>query len=315
MVALKRSLKENPFRNKMELISRNRRIPFPRRPLIMGILNITDDSFSGDGRIDTGWALGRVREMVALGADLIDIGAESARTNREAILPEEERRRLIPVLEGFAPAVAGLVPRDAGQVFPPWLSVNTWRPEVAEPALEAGADLLNDMSALPDDRNARLCAKTGAALLIMHSMGEPKIPHTHVHHPDIMETLRVFFREKMALAMEAGVPREALVLDPGIDFAKQAPDNLRIYRELDTLCEFERPILLPVSRKGVIGDTLGLENPTDRDAGTAACLVAGLRRGAAIFRVHNLEMAWHTIRSVDPLENPEAAWFGEGRPA
>lgn len=287
----------------MELLARSRRLTFPRRPLIMGILNINDDSFSGDGRLDPNWALERAREMIALGADIIDVGGESARTNRAAISPEEELRRIGPFLENFPQVAAASVPRDGEQVFPPLLSLNTWRPEVAGPALALGGDILNDMSALPDDRNARICAATGASLLIMHSQGAPKIPHTHVGYGDIMGELRTFFAEKIALATAAGLPRENIILDPGIDFAKQAADNLRIYRELDTLAAFDRPILLPVSRKSVIGRVLDLPDPRDRDPGTAACLVAGLRRGAAIFRLHNIEMAWRVIRSAHRLEN------------
>lgn len=285
----------------MELIARARHIRFPRRPLLMGILNINDDSFSGDGRLDPGWALERARTLASLGADIIDVGGESARTNREAVSPEEELRRIRPFIEGFGAAMASAVPRDAGQVFPPLLSLNTWRPEVAGPALEVGGDLLNDMGALPDDRNARHCARTGAALLIMHSLGAPKVPHTHVVYADVMEALHSFFREKIALATAAGVAREALVLDPGIDFAKQTADNLRIHRELECLQTFGRPILLPVSRKGMIGNVLGLDHPADRDAGTAACIVAGARRGAAIFRVHNVDMAWRTLVSLEKI--------------
>ena len=301
MVAPAVSLKENVCRNKMELLARDRRIAFPRRPLIMGILNINDDSFSGDGRINTEWALARARDLVSLGADLIDVGGESARTNRPPITPEEELRRILPFLEAFPTACAGTAPRDEEQVFPPLLSINTWRPEVAGPALAAGGHLLNDMSALPDQRNARLCADTGAALLIMHSVGEPKVAHTHIGYPDILQTLRDFFREKIALAESAGVPRASLVLDPGIDFAKQTDDNLRIYRELDALREFDRPILLPVSRKSVIGRVLDLPDPRDRDPGTAACIVAGQLRGASIFRVHNVDMAWRVIRSISQV--------------
>ena len=286
----------------MDLLTRSRRIAFPRRPLIMGILNINDDSFSGDGRIDPVWALGQAKAMTALGADIIDVGGESARTNRAAITPEEELRRIGPFIEGFASALHSATPRDPEQIFPPLLSINTWRPEVAAPALKLGGDLLNDMSALPDDRNARFCASTGASLLIMHSVGAPKIAHTHIGYGDVMTEMKVFFREKIALALTAGMSYENLVLDPGIDFAKQAADNLRVYRELDALTEFDRPILLPVSRKGVIGHVLGLEDPRDRDAGTAACLVAGLRRGASIFRVHNVEMAWRVIRSTHSLQ-------------
>lgn len=285
----------------MELLARSRRLAFPRRPLIMGILNINDDSFSGDGRIDLEWALRQARELTALGADIIDVGGESARTNREPITPGEELRRICPFIEQFDNAVSGAAPRDEEQVFPPLLSINTWRPEVAEPALALGGHILNDMSALPDDRNARICASTGAALLIMHSIGAPKVPHTHVGYLDVMEELKSFFSAKIDTAIAAGVKREALILDPGIDFAKQAPDNLRIYRDLEALAAYDRPILLPVSRKGVIGRVLGLPDARDRDPGTAACIVAGMRRGASIFRVHNVEMAWRVIRSVHRL--------------
>lgn len=282
----------------MELLARDRQVNFPRRPLLMGILNINDDSFSGDGRLDSEWAIRRAREMVALGADIIDVGGESARTNRDPIAPEEELARIQPFIERFAEVSVDVAPRDDEQIFPPLLSINTWRPEVAAPALALGGHLLNDMSALPDDRNARICAETGAALLIMHSIGAPKVSHKHVGYADIVQEMSAFFREKIALARAAGVREEAILLDPGIDFAKQAEDNLRIYRELGFLAEFQRPILLPVSRKSVIGRTLGIKNPTDRDAATAACIVAGILRGAHIFRVHNIEMAWQTIVST-----------------
>lgn len=285
----------------MELHTRHRQIRFPRRPLLMGILNITDDSFSGDGRLDPAWAQERAREMVAQGADMVDVGGESARTNRPAISPDEELRRILPFIEAFSEFTAGTEPRDEEQIFPPLLSINTWRPEVAGPALRAGGDILNDMGGLPDDRNAHLCAETGAALLIMHSVGEPKQPHTHVGYDNVMTTMRAFFREKIALAERAGLPREAIILDPGIDFAKQQTDNLRVYRDLDTLQEFGRPLLLPVSRKGVVGAVLDQPDPADRDAGTAACVVAAMLRGGAIFRVHNLEMGWRTISSVHRL--------------
>jgi len=282
----------------MELLARDRQVNFPRRPLLMGILNINDDSFSGDGRLDSEWAIRRAREMVALGADIIDVGGESARTNRDPIAPQEELARIQPFIERFAEVSVDVAPRDDEQIFPPLLSINTWRPEVAAPALAFGGHLLNDMSALPDDRNARICAETGAALLIMHSIGAPKVSHKHVGYADIVQEMTAFFREKIALARAAGVREEAILLDPGIDFAKQAEDNLRIYRELGFLAQFQRPILLPVSRKSVIGRTLGIKNPTDRDAATAACIVAGILRGAHIFRVHNIEMAWQTIVST-----------------
>jgi len=285
----------------MELLARDRRIRFPRRPLIMGIVNINDDSFCGDGWVDHRWALEKGRELVAQGADIIDVGAESARTNRPAITPEEELGRLNPFLERFPIAWDDLEPRDASQVFPPLLSINTWRPEVAAAALASGGHLLNDLSALRDDRNARICAGAGVALVIMHSVGSPKIAHTHVIYQDAIGELLSFFREKISLAERAGVPPDAIVLDPGIDFAKQAADNLRIYRELEIFREFKRPILLPVSRKSMIGRVLGISAPGERDPATAACIVAGMLRGASIFRVHNVEMAWRVIVSIQRL--------------
>ena len=285
----------------MELLARDRRIRFPRRPLIMGIVNLNDDSFCGDGRVDCRWALEKAQELIAQGADIIDVGAESARTNRPAIPPEEELARLTPFLEAFPLAWDKVEPRDADQVFPPLLSINSWRPEVVAGALASGAHLLNDLGALPDDRNARLCAQAGAALLIMHSTGAPKIAHKHVTYEDAIGELLNFFRERISLAARAGVPREAIVLDPGIDFAKQATEGLRIYRELESLLEFERPILLPVSRKSIIGSVLGISDPCERDPATAACIVAGMLRGASIFRVHNVEMGWRVIVSVERL--------------
>jgi dihydropteroate synthase len=285
----------------MELLARDRCLRFPRRPLIMGIVNINDDSFCGDGRLDSQWALEKARELVTQGADIVDVAGESARTNRVAITPEEELARLLPFLERFDEAWSDIPPRDAEQVFPPLLSINTWRPEVAKIALRTSGHLLNDLSALPDERNAQICAQAGAALLIIHAVGSPKIPHTHIVYQNAIDEMLRFFRDKILVAERAGLPREALVLDPGIDFAKQADDNLRIFRELDKFQEFGRPVLLPVSRKNVIGEVLGIADPNDRDAGTAACIVAGMLRGASLFRVHNVEMAWRVIVSIHRL--------------
>lgn len=267
----------------------------------MGILNINDDSFSGDGKLDPVWALNRAAELTALGADIIDVGAESARTNRAPISCEEEIRRLVPFLEGFDGAVAAVQPRDAVQLYPPLLSINTWRPEVAAPVMERGGHILNDMGALPDPSNALICAETGAALLIMHSLGAPKEKHTHVGYDDVLATLQDFFREKLAMAEAAGVPMESTIIDPGIDFAKQAPDNLSIIRETGVLAGLGRPVLLPISRKSVIGRVLGISDPLQRDPATAACLVAGTLRGASIFRVHHVEMAWRVLASMEKL--------------
>ena len=137
--------------------------------------------------------------------------------------------------------------------------------------------------------------------MIMHSIGLPKQRHTHVQYEDIVQTLEDFFEEKIKLATCAGLSSDAIVLDPGIDFAKQRCDNLRIYRELERLRRFERPILLPVSRKTVIGEVLGIADPTERDSGGLACVVAGVLRGASIFRVHNVHAVVQALRVIYPI--------------
>ena len=233
-------------------------IDFPRRPLVMGIVNVNDDSFSGDGTLDFDVAVALARHQAEAGADLIDVGAESARTNRSAIPVAEEIRRLRGFVERWEEIWQGAVPRDGIQIWPPVLSVNTWRPEVVEQILRTGkVEFVNDMGALPDDRNARSCAAHGAALLVMHSVGVPKIPHLQQHWSDVMEA---------------------------------------------RLGKFGRPVLVPVSRKTVIGEVLGLPNPTDRDAGTIACVSVAMARGAAIFRVHQVNAAWQAIRVLSEVQ-------------
>jgi dihydropteroate synthase len=274
----------------VKLVARGLVFSFPRRPLVMGIVNLGADSFSGDGLPDITAALAHARRLVADGADIVDVGAESARTNRPPISEDDEAARLLGFIERWDESVP--------------LAVNTWRPGVVRRVLPRGGHLLNDIGGLPTDENARVCADTGAALLIMHTVGQPKIAHTHVGYPDVLEELASFFSDKLALAAAAGLPQDATVLDPGLDFAKQRGDNLRIIRELPRLAHFGRPLLLPVSRKTVIGDVLGLP-PADRDAGTVACLVAGLVRGAGIFRVHNVRAAAQAVSLLSAVGEPQ----------
>ena len=270
----------------MKLRVRRFSFAFPRPALVMGIVNLVADSFSGDGITEIDAALAHARELVAAGADIVDIGAESARTNREALPAEEEAAQLVRFIERWDSDVP--------------LSINTWRPAVARIALAVGGDILNDIGGLPTDENARICAANGAALLIMHTVGTPKVPHTHVGYADVMQSLDEFFTERILLAERAGLARDAIILDPGIDFAKQRDDNLRIFREMDRLHQFGRPILLPVSRKTVIGDVLELP-PIERDAGTVACIAAGHLRGAQIFRVHNVRAAVQSLRMLEAI--------------
>jgi dihydropteroate synthase len=280
----------------VQLLFRDRCLTFPRRPLIMGIVNANDDSFSADGSLEKETLVTLIRKQIAQGADVIDIGAESARTNRIAISEEEELRRFRLVLEVWEEIWQSCEPIDAQQVWPPVLSANTWRSSVVRGVLDLGAEWVNDMSGLPDCENARLCADAGAALLIMHSVGEPKVPHFHQRWADVMASLSKFFEEKIALAESVGLARENIMIDPGIDFAKQRDDNLTVYRNLEQLTVFGRPLLVPVSRKTVIADVLGIVDPRDRDAATIACMTWCMQRGGNIFRVHNVEAASQVIR-------------------
>jgi len=267
--------------------------------MVMGIVNVNDDSFSGDGTLDFGQAIAQARGQVEAGADVIDVGAESARTNRAAVPVAEEVRRFAGFIDRWDEVWQGVAPRDESQIWPPILSANTWRSEVVERILRAGkVEVLNDMGGLPDDRNARLCASYGASLLVMHSVGEPKVPHFEQKWSDIMGEMERFFDEKIRLAEDAGLGEDALILDPGIDFAKQRTDNLTVFRELERLQRFGRPVLVPVSRKTVIGEVLGISDPSARDAGTVACISACMVRGAQIFRVHDVHAAWQAVKTL-----------------
>jgi len=280
----------------MKLIARDHVLEFPRRPLVMGILNLGADSFSGDGITELDRAVERAKQMIAEGTDIVDVGAESARTNRAAVSEQEETDTLCTFIERWSE-----IKDSSGFAGEHLLSINTWRPKVCRAVLQAGGDLLNDIGALPTDENARICAETGAALLIMHSVGEPKVPHFHQQWEDVMAAMEAFFEAKIAMAVEAGLSLEALVLDPGIDFAKQRDDNLAVYRELERLHRFGRPLLLPVSRKTVIGEVLGIPGPKERDAGTVACISAVVRRGAQMVRVHDVRAAWQAVTMLDAL--------------
>lgn len=269
----------------------------------MGIVNVNDDSFSGDGTLDFEKAIAQARSQVAAGADVIDVGAESARTNRAAVSVEEELRRFRGFIERWEDVWTEVEAKDKAQIWPPVLSANTWRPEVVEGVLRMGkVEIINDMGALPDDRNAKTCAMHGAALLIMHSVGEPKIPHFQQRWDDVMEAMECFFKEKLELAMDAGLDPDSIILDPGIDFAKQREDNLTVFRELGRLRRFGRPVLVPVSRKTVIGEVLDLPEPTSRDAGSIACISASMLRGAEIFRVHQVEAAWQAVKVLEAID-------------
>lgn len=279
-------------------------IPFPRRPLLMGILNINDDSFSGDGTLELNCSVGRAREIVGQGGDIVDVGAESARTNRAPISEQEEIHRLRPFFEKWPTMFADLQPRDEEQVFPPVLSINTWRPAVVKAALEMGAELINDMSGLVEPTNALLCKKHGAALLVMHTVGLPKQAHDHVRYDDVVARVEEFFVHRLAVAASCGLEVEKIILDPGLGFAKQPSDDLRLCAVIERLAKLGRPLLLPLSRKGFLGEVVNEPDASKRDAATIGAVVTAGYHPAAILRVHNVDACWQTLRILSALGDP-----------
>jgi dihydropteroate synthase len=274
----------------MILCCRQHRLELGSKTLLMGIVNITEDSFSDDGLLATGENLiTKVAQLRRDGMAIVDIGGESARTNRGPISEQEEMDRICPAIQALGSGFPGLP-----------VSANTWRPKVIAAALDAGAQIVNDISGLPDDTNAKLAARHGAALVIMHTQGVPKVAHTHVSYPDVMEHMLTLFDTKITIAERAGLMRDRILLDPGLDFAKQRADNLRVMRELSALRRFGCPILLAPSRKTVIGDVLGVP-PRDRDPGTAALAVLGILGGAHVLRVHNVRAVAAVVGMTDAI--------------
>jgi len=279
----------------MILRIREKTLDFSNRTMVMGIININDDSFSGDGTLDQHKAMQMALEKVDQGADIIDVGAESARTNRGPITIDEEVDRLIPFIDTFHSFNWNEERKK------PLLSINTWRPEVTKKIVPLGIDILNDIGALNQSDNAEICAKHGSALLIMHSIGLPKEPHLGQEYENIIDEINIFFEKKIQFAESVGLKCEQIILDPGIDFAKDCKDNLKILKDLNIFQKHGRPILVPVSRKTVIGEVLGIDDPNERDAGTVACSVSSILRGASILRVHNVIAASQTVKMISSL--------------
>ena len=250
------------------------------RPLLMGILNASPDSFSDAGDHPTPAAqVGRAFELRAAGAAIIDIGGESAVGGRPPVAEQEEIARVVPLVERVAGELDVLV------------SVDTHKPAVAAAAVAAGAGMVNDVSGLRDPGVAEVCARSGAALVVMHTRVEPKGTLLDPGlYPDVVADVRAFLAEKLALARERGVAEEQLVLDPGPDFAKTPAQTVAVLRELGALAELGRPLLLAASRKDFLGAITG-RGPRERGAGTLAALAEGADAGAHILRVHDVAAA------------------------
>jgi dihydropteroate synthase len=250
------------------------------RPWLMGIVNASPDSFSDGGRHPTlGEQLRLAGELLAAGADILDIGGESASTGRPPIAVEDEIRRVVPLIE-----------RVTGE-FGAIVSVDTYKPPVARAAIAAGARIVNDVSGLRDPALADVCAQTGAALVVMHTLAAPR---ERMQDPDlygeITSDLLAFLTERIAVARAAGVAPEQLIVDPGPDFAKTPAQTVRLLAHIERLHELGRPLLMAISRKDFIGALTG-RPPRERLAGTLAALARCADGGGHIFRVHDVAAA------------------------
>jgi len=257
------------------------------RPLIMGVLNVTPDSFSDGGRFfERQAAIDHARAMVREGADIIDIGGESTRPGAAEVSADEELGRVVPVIEALV---------DAGVDVP--ISIDTTKAAVAAVAFAAGADIVNDVSALRfDPELGPTTARHGAALILMHMRGTPRTMQAGtIEYDDVVQDILAFLEERVAAAVEAGVERGRIMLDPGIGFGKTVEHNLEIVRRIG---EFDRPglpVVLGTSRKSFIGKVLDL--PEDqRLEGTLATVALGAFLGAAVLRVHDVRAAARTAR-------------------
>lgn len=248
------------------------------RPRIMGILNVTPDSFSDGGcYLDPDCALEQARIMVEQGADLLDIGGESTRPGSAGVDEAEELRRVVPIVE-----------RIAAQCAVP-ISVDTTKSRVARESILAGAEFINDVSGLRfDPEMAHVAAQTGAGLLLMHTRGRSGIMQKCTDYTDLLGDVCRYLAEGIEIALVAGVDEDRIVVDPGVGFGKDAAGNLEILRRLAELHCLGRPILLGTSRKGFLGKILDRPQPRERLFGTVATTALGVAQGARIFRVHDV---------------------------
>lgn len=255
----------------------------------MGILNVTPDSFSDGGRFaHLEQAVEHAFRLVEEGASILDIGGESTRPGAEPVPEEEELHRVLPVIE----ALAGRL--DAR------LSIDTCKPGVAEACLRAGAGMINDVTGLRDARMASVAAAHGAAVVIMHMRGTPATMNQETAYTDVVAEVKEFLGRQAAAARAIGV--EEIILDPGIGFAKTAPQSFELLRRLGEFSDLGCPLLIGPSRKSFLGTLPGMENPGDRLEGTLAASVIGVMQGASIVRVHDVRECRKALAVADAVK-------------
>ncbi len=284
----------------LDLTWRGHRLQLGRRTHIMGILNVTPDSFSDGGRFfDPEAALDRAESMIAEGADIIDIGGESSRPFSEPVAADEEARRVVPIIEHLAPTIS--VP----------ISIDTTKSEVARRAMTAGAAIINDISAGGfDPEMGRVAAETGALFVLMHMKGTPKTMQKNPVYSDLIGEICDYLETAINTAEAAGVDRQNLIVDPGIGFGKTVSHNLEIIQKIDQFHRIGAPVMLGPSRKAFIRNILADPEQKAPEAddpivsiGTQAAAAAAVRSGVHIIRVHDVAATRTTVKIVDAVRN------------
>lgn len=285
------SLLDNYLRSDYKIDCRGKVLDLGSRTHVMGILNVTPDSFSDGGQYaDAERALAHARDMAAAGADIIDIGGESTRPGAAPLSEKEELRRIIPLIE-----------RLSAELTVP-ISVDTYKASVAKKALEAGAAIVNDISGLRFSSDmANVAADSGAAVVIMHIKGTPRDMQQDPVYADVVGEVLSYLEKGIELAMKAGVDREKILIDPGIGFGKTLEHNLMILDRLDEFQALGRPIVLGTSRKKFIGAVLNIPVPEQRIDGTATTVALGIERGARVVRVHDVARMAQAARMADAI--------------
>jgi dihydropteroate synthase len=277
---------------------KSRTLLLGERTLVMGVLNATPDSFSDGGKfIDAASAIEHALAMESAGADLLDIGGESTRPGSAGTSSKEELARILPVLQGLCGVLK--IP----------ISIDTQKAEVAEAALDAGAEIINDISGLKNDpRIAEVAARRRVPLILMHTRGEPRTMQKAPFARDVMKDVLQGLRKSAGIARKTGVTKSQLILDPGIGFGKSFAQNYELLKNLPQLTKLDYPLLVGTSRKGFLGATLAREGkpalPEERIWGTAATVTASILNGAHIVRVHDVAEMVQVTRVADCLLDP-----------
>lgn len=262
----------------------------------MGILNVTPDSFSDGGRftaVDS--AMKQARRMIAQGATIIDVGGESTRPGAEAVSASEEMKRTRPVVEALRGEWDG------------WISIDTTKASVAQAALDAGADIVNDISGLRDPDMIAVCAQANCAVCVMHMQGSPRTMQKNPTYRDVVIEVRAFFEERLDTLSNQGIAADCLCFDPGIGFGKRLEHNLALLRALKDLSPACRPLLLGISRKSFIGMLLGGSDMELRDWPTVALTAHTRQQGVMLHRVHEVEPNLQALRMVEAVSAPGRA--------